>query len=49
VLDRTANYVRAATALVERIRDRAQVHPCDVVLGAETVRILEQIAPWRAA
>lgn len=49
VLDRTANYVRAATALVARVRDKVQVHPCDVVLGAETVRILEQIAPWRAA
>jgi len=49
VLDRTANYVRAATALVESIRDRARVHPCDVALGAETVRILEQIAPWRDA
>lgn len=49
VLDRTANYVRAAAALIERIRDRALVHPCDVTLGAETVGILEQIAPWREA
>lgn len=49
VLDRPANFVRAATALVERIRDRTRIHPCDVKLGAETVRILEQIAPWRAA
>lgn len=47
VLDRPANFVLAAAALVERIRDRMQVHPCDVAFGAETVRILEQIAPWR--
>lgn len=48
VLDRPANFVRAAAALVERIRDRSRIHPCDVRLGAETVRILEQIAPWQA-
>jgi predicted dehydrogenase len=48
-LDRPGNFVRAATALVARIGDRTQVHPCDVELGAETVRILEGIAPWRGA
>lgn len=48
-LDRPANFVRAVTALIGRIHDRSRIHPCDVRLGAETVRVLEQIAPWRAA
>jgi predicted dehydrogenase len=48
-LDRPANFVRAATALVAQIRDGAPAHPCDVRFGAETVRILDAIAPWRDA
>jgi predicted dehydrogenase len=47
-LDRPANFVRAAGALVDGINDRTKVHPCNVRFGAETVRVLEQIAPWRA-
>lgn len=49
VLDRPANFVRAAAALVERIGDKSRAHPCDVTFGAQTVRVLEQVAPWRAA
>ena len=48
-LDRPANFVRAASALVARIRDPKCAHPCDVKLGAATVRALEQVQPWRAA
>lgn len=47
-LDRPANFVRAVAALVEGINDRTKVHPCNVRFGAETVRVLEQVAPWRA-
>jgi hypothetical protein len=42
-LDRAAIYARAADALVSAIRSGARGHPCDVALGAETVRILESI------
>jgi predicted dehydrogenase len=45
-LDRAANLARAAGALLETIADRTRVHPCDLRLGAETVRVLEQILPW---
>jgi len=48
VLDRTANFVRAAELLVGRIRGGSSAHSCDVRFGAETVRVLESIAPWRA-
>ena len=48
-VDRLDAFARAACALVDRIRDPARVHPCDVVLGAETVRVLEQVMPWPAA
>lgn len=48
-VDRLDAFARAAGALVDRIRDPARVHPCDVALGAETVRVLEQVMPWPAA
>ncbi len=42
-LDRPAIYARAATALTAAITSGVRGHPCDVILGAETVRILEDI------
>ena len=47
-LDRVANFARAASALVAMIRDGRHSHPCDIRLGAETVRILARILPWPA-
>lgn len=47
-IDRLDAFVRAATALVAQIRDPGQRHPCDLALGAETVRLLEQVLPWPA-
>jgi predicted dehydrogenase len=47
-IDRLDAFVRAATALVAQIRDPAQCHPCGLALGAETVRVLEQVLPWPA-
>lgn len=45
-LDRAANLARAAGALLQMIADRSRLHPCDLRLGAETVRVLERILPW---
>ena len=47
-IDRLDAFARAAAALVARIRDPACTHPCDIALGAETVRVLEQVMPWPA-
>lgn len=41
--DRPAIYARAAAALIAMINSGARGHPCDIALGAETVRILDAI------
>jgi predicted dehydrogenase len=44
--DRPATLAAAAAALRDRITGHAAAHPCDIRLGAETVRILAQVSPW---
>lgn len=47
-VDQPAAYVRAATALLERIGG-GTAHPLDLAFGAETVRLLEAIGGGRPA
>jgi predicted dehydrogenase len=44
--DRLTTFAAAAAALRDRIHGHTIAHPCDIRLGAETTRILEQVSPW---